>query len=142
MSLSSVFDLAGMGMSAQTIRLNTIASNIANAESASSSPESTYKARHPIFKAVRQQVENSFIGAQTNGVGIEVTRIVESAAPAISRYEPNHPLADSNGNIYFPNVNIMQEMADMISASRSFQTNIEMLNTVKQLMQRTLTLGQ
>ena len=147
MSLSSVFNIAGTGMSAQSTRLNTISSNIANAETVSSSIDQTYRARHPVFATVFDQAANGdrgslFADQDNSGAGVQVLGVVEDQASLMPRYEPNHPAADANGYVYYPNVNVVEEMADMISASRAFQTNVEMMNTAKQMMQRVLTLGQ
>jgi flagellar basal-body rod protein FlgC len=147
MSLSSVFNIAGMGMSAQSTRLNTISSNIANAETVSSSIDQTYRARHPVFATVYQAAQDGdrgslFADQGSAGVGVQVLGVVEDQGTLMPRYEPNHPSADDNGYVYYPNVNVVEEMADMISASRAFQTNTEMMNTAKQMMQRVLTLGQ
>lgn len=148
MSLSSVFHIAGSGMSAQSTRLNTVSSNIANADTVSSSIEQTYRARKPVFATVF--AENLKPGAQPSmfashdqaGKGVEVKGIVEDDSELQMRYEPNHPMANQDGYVFYPNVNVVEEMADMISASRAFQTNVEMMNTAKQMMQRVLTLGQ
>ena len=148
MSLDTIFNISGTGMSAQTIRLNTIASNIANAESSSSSIDQTYRARHPVFAVVKQQVDANgvsqmnFNNGLSTGYGVQVQGIVESDAPLAQRYEPNHPNANEEGYVSYPNVNVVEEMANMISASRSFQTNVEVMNTAKTMMQRLLTLGQ
>ncbi|MHA6494577.1 flagellar basal body rod protein FlgC [Pseudomonas borbori] len=147
MSLASVFNIAGTGMSAQSTRLNTISSNIANAESVSSSVDQTYRARHPVFATMFQQAQNGGSGSlfaeqDEAGQGVQVLGIVEDQSTLMPRYEPNHPAADGNGYVYYPNVNVVEEMADMISASRAFQTNVEMMNTAKQMLQRVLTLGQ
>jgi flagellar basal-body rod protein FlgC len=147
MSLASVFNIAGTGMSAQSTRLNTISSNIANAETVSSSIEQTYRARHPVFATMFQQSLNGdrgslFADQDQAGSGVQVLGIVEDQSSLTPRYEPTHPAADENGYVYYPNVNVVEEMADMISASRAFQTNVEMMNTAKQMMQRVLTLGQ
>lgn len=147
MSLSSVFNIAGSGMSAQNTRLNTVASNIANAETVSSSMDKTYRARHPVFATVFQGQESGgsaslFKDQGQAGTGVQVSGIVEDASNLEARYEPNHPSADKNGYVYYPNVNVVNEMADMISASRSFQTNAEIMNTAKTMMQKVLTLGQ
>lgn len=147
MSLSSVFHIAGTGMSAQSTRLNTVSSNIANAETVSSSIDQTYRARHPVFATVFEQASEGdrgslFAGEDNAGVGVQVLGVVEDQASLMPRYEPDHPAADANGYVYYPNVNVVEEMADMISASRAFQTNVEMMNTAKQMMQRVLTLGQ
>lgn len=147
MSLTGVFNIAASGMSAQTTRLNTISSNIANAESVSSSVDETYRARHPVFATVFQQAngtpDNSLFADQNHaGVGVQVAGIIEDQSELNARYEPNHPAADEKGYVYYPNVNVVEEMADMISASRSFQTNVDMMNTAKQMLQKVLTLGQ
>lgn len=147
MSLANVFNIAGTGMSAQTTRLNTISSNIANAETVSSSIDQTYRARHPVFATVFQQSmqgdRGSLFSEQDQaGAGVQVLGIVEDQSALTPRYEPDHPAADSNGYVFYPNVNVVEEMADMISASRAFQTNVEMMNTAKQMLQRVLTLGQ
>ena len=147
MSLASVFNIAGTGMSAQSTRLNTISSNIANAETVSSSLGETYRARHPVFATMFQQSMEGdrgslFAEQDEAGQGVQVLGIVEDQSSLTPRYEPNHPAADANGYVFYPNVNVVEEMADMISASRAFQTNVEMMNTAKQMMQRVLTLGQ
>jgi flagellar basal-body rod protein FlgC len=147
MSLSNVFNIAGTGMSAQSTRLNTISSNIANAETVSSSIDQTYRARHPVFATMFQQVQEGgsgslFADQEQAGRGVQVLGIVEDQSELVARYEPNHPAANGDGYVYYPNVNVVEEMADMISASRSFQTNVEMMNTAKQMLQRVLTLGQ
>ncbi len=137
MSLYNVFDIAGSGMSAQNVRLNTTASNIANADSVSSSYGETYKARKPVFAAVQEAVNGKL-----NPTGVQVKGIVESKDPLQMRYEPNHPMANEEGYIFMPNVNIVEEMSDMISASRSYQTNVQIANTAKKLLDKTLSLGQ
>jgi flagellar basal-body rod protein FlgC len=146
MSLASVFNIAGTGMSAQSTRLNTISSNIANAETVSSSIDQTYRARHPVFatmfQGAQQGSDSLFADQDQSGAGVQVLGVVEDQSSLTPRYEPNHPAADGNGYVYYPNVNVVEEMADMISASRAFQTNVEMMNTAKQMMQRVLTLGQ
>ncbi|TWI53563.1 flagellar basal-body rod protein FlgC [Pseudomonas duriflava] len=147
MSLSNVFNIAGTGMSAQTTRLNTIASNIANAETVSSSVDETYRARHPVFATMLNQAQQGggtslFEEQGEAGTGVQVLGIVEDQSNLEARYEPNHPAADKDGYVYYPNVNVVEEMADMISASRSFQTNAEIMNTAKQMMNKVLTLGQ
>jgi flagellar basal-body rod protein FlgC len=147
MSLASVFNIAGSGMSAQTTRLNTVASNIANAETVSSSIDQTYRARHPVFATMLQGQQagdggSLFQDQDTAGQGVQVTGVVEDQSSLEARYEPNHPAANKDGYVYYPNVNVVEEMADMISASRSFQTNAELMNTAKTMMQKVLTLGQ
>ncbi len=131
-------------MTAQTVRLNTTASNIANAESVSSSEEDTYRARKPVFslKEITPEQMPEDYRSLVPGQGVQIDEIVESEAPLRMAYEPNHPMADEQGYVYYPNVNVVEEMADMISASRSFQINADIMNTAKQMLQRTLTLGQ
>ncbi len=148
MSLGSIFDIAGSGMTAQSLRLNTTASNIANAETASSSTGETYRARKPVFSAIQQSPLNPGQGGmpmaagQGPGAGVRVEGIVESDAELQMRYEPYHPAANDDGFVYYPNVNVVEEMADMMSSSRSFQMNVDVMNTAKSMMQRILTLGQ
>jgi len=140
MSLDSIFSIAGSGMNAQSLRLNTTASNIANADAAASSIDETYRARHPVFSALDNTLN---MDRQTGAsVGVGVLGVVESDAPLQPRYEPNHPLSNDEGYVYYPNVNPVEEMTNMISASRSFQVNVEVMNSAKQMMQRVLTLGQ
>jgi flagellar basal-body rod protein FlgC len=137
MSMSKVFDVAGSALSAQSLRLNVTASNMANANSVSSSTDQTYRARQPVFASMLNQA-----ASDPYNVGVQVKGVVESQAPLQREYNPSHPMADKDGYIYLPNVNVAEEMANMISASRSYQSNVEVINTAKQLMMKTLTLGQ
>lgn len=137
MSSFKIFDIAGTGMSAQSVRLNATASNLANAESVSGDPNQVYKAKHPLFEAIR-----TGLGKDAATSGVAVRGIYEDQAPATARYEPGNPLADTNGYVYAPNVNTVEEMVDMISASRSYQNNVEVMNTAKDMMLATLRLGQ
>lgn len=137
MSSFNIFDIAGSGMSAQTVRLNTTASNLANADSVSSTAEAAYKARHPVFKAVQ-----TALGADATGQQVQVSGITQSTAQVQARYEPGNPLANADGYVYGSNVNVVEEMVDMISASRSYQNNVEVMNTSKEMMLATLKLGQ
>jgi flagellar basal-body rod protein FlgC len=134
MSSFKIFDIAGTGMSAQSVRLNTTASNL---ESVSGDPNAVYKAKHPLFEAIR-----SGLGKDASTSGVAVKGIFENQAPPTARYEPGNPLADANGYVYAPNVNSVEEMVDMISASRSYQNNVEVMNTAKDMMLATLRLGQ
>jgi flagellar basal-body rod protein FlgC len=140
MSLTRIFDVAGSGMAAQSLRLNVVASNLANANSVASSPDAAYRAREPLFAAVRRQA-----GAEAQGgdatVGVQVRGIAESDAPVNAQYEPGNPMADADGYVYASNVNPVEELVNMISASRSYQSDVEVMNTTKQLMLKTLTLG-
>jgi len=138
MSLVNIFDTSGSAMTAQTSRLNAIASNMANAETISGTEEGAYRAQRSVFKSVLQ----GFDGDGSNRKGAVTSEIVESQAPIIRRYEPGHPLADDTGHIYTSNVNVMEEMAEMMASSRNFQMNGDAMNTAKQLIQKVLTLGQ
>jgi flagellar basal-body rod protein FlgC len=147
MSLGNIFDIAGSGMSAQTIRLNATASNLANAETPAGNEEDAFKARYPIFSAVQaqtlQQIQSSqTLAAKDEFFGVQVKGVVESNKAVQLRYEPEHPLSDAEGYVYYPNVNVVEEMTNMISASRSFQANVDVMNATKTMMQRVLSLGQ
>lgn len=137
MSLFDIFDVAGSALQAQSVRLNTTSSNLANANSISSSTGSTYRARHPIFAPIMDE-----FGENENSIGVRVMGVVESNQPLRREHNPNHPMADEEGFIYLPNVNVVEEMANMISASRSYQTNVEVMNSAKQMLLRTLAIGQ
>jgi len=141
MSSFKSFDIAGSGMAAQSVRLNTTASNLANADSVSTTAAGVYKARHPIFEAVRAQLATPGIQPESQPA-VRVSGIYESTAPASQRYEPGNPLADANGYVFAPAVNVVEEMVNMISASRSYQNNVEVMNTSKDLLLATLRLGQ
>lgn len=146
MSLEAIFDIAGSGMAAQSIRLNTTASNMANANSAASSEDEVYRAKKPVFQAMQmdamRQMNMAIDGEDKLSKGVQVSGIVESDAPLDMRYEPHHPLADEQGYVMYPNVNIVEEMTDMMSASRSFQTNVDVMNAAKTMIQQVLSLGQ
>lgn len=137
MSMFKILETAASGMSVQNQRLNLVASNMANADSVSSSSDATYRARHPVFKAMMDE-----LNPDSAAVGVKMMGVVESPAPLIQEYSPNHPMANDDGYIFRPNVNVVEEMADMISASRSYQSNVEVANTAKQLLLATLKLGQ
>lgn len=138
MASMNIFDIAGSGMNAQSLRLNLVASNISNANSVSSSIDQVYKSRQPVFAAeLKNAMEKNQSASAVNVLGV-----VESQAPPVMEYAPNHPMADEGGYIYKPNVNTVEEMANMMSASRSYQNNVEVLNTAKQLMLQTLRMGQ
>jgi flagellar basal-body rod protein FlgC len=144
MALFNIFNIAGSGMSAESVRLNTVASNLANADSVSSSAATAYKARYPVFQAIQASLLSPGAAADpTPGAdaAVHVSGIVQSTAAGAARYEPGNPLADANGYVYSSNVNVVEQMADMISASRSYQNNAQVLETSKQLMLDTLKLG-
>jgi flagellar basal-body rod protein FlgC len=138
MSLFNVMNISSTGMSAENVRLNTTASNIANANSVSSSYEDTYRARHPVFAAALDKASAD----QSKGVGVEVKGIVESDKPLQIEYAPGNPMADENGYIYKSNVNIVEEMANMMSASKAYETNVQVADTTKRIFRRVLQLGQ
>jgi flagellar basal-body rod protein FlgC len=142
MSSFKIFDIAGSGLSAQSVRLNTVASNLANADSVSGDPATVYKARHPVFQAVQQQLRGAAGMDNQSEAAVKIAGIVESQAAPQMRYDPGNPLANAQGNVYAPNVNVIEEMTDMISASRAYQDNVEVMNTSKDLMLATLKLGQ
>jgi flagellar basal-body rod protein FlgC len=138
MSSFKVFDIAGTGMSAQSLRLNLVASNLSNADSVSSSIGKTYRSRQPVFATEFQDAMQK----HHLGTGVQVLGVVESPAPLRMEYVPNHPMANAEGYIFKPNVNTVEEMTNMLSASRSYQDNVEVANTAKQLLLQTLKLGQ
>ncbi len=134
----NIFDIAGSGMNAQSLRLNLVASNISNANSISSSLAEVYKSRQPVFAAELKNIMDQNDATSR----VMVKGVVESQVPAVMEYAPHHPMADEAGYIYKSNVNTIEEMANMMSASRSYQNNVEVLNTAKQLMLQTLRMGQ
>jgi flagellar basal-body rod protein FlgC len=128
-----IFSIAGSALTAQSARLNAVASNLANADSIVGSDGQPYRAKQVVFKATP---------VEGGGTGVRVTQVVESAAPLRMVYEPNNPAADEKGYVSMPNVNVVEEMVNMISASRAYQTNAEVMNTAKALMAKTLAIGQ
>lgn len=137
MSLFNVFDVSGSALQAQSVRLNTTSSNLANANSVSSSTGETYRARHPVFAPFMKEFSEN-----DSSVGVRILGIVQSDKPLRREHDPQHPMADAEGFIYLPNVNVVEEMANMISASRAYQTNVEVMNSAKQMLLRTISLGQ
>ena len=138
MSLLNVFSIAGSALTAQSARLNTTASNLANADSVAGPDGQPYRAKQVVFKATE-------VGAGTGtgaGLGVRVTQVVDSAAPLRMTYDPANPAANEQGYVAMPNVNVVEEMVNMISASRSYQNNAEVMNTAKSLMLKTLSIGQ
>ena len=133
MSLFNVFDIAGGALTAQSQRLNTVASNLANADSATGPDTKPYRAKQVVFSSV------PLAGAAASGV--RVTGVIEDQSPLRQIYDPKHPLADPQGYVMMPNVNVVDEMVNMISASRSYQNNVEVMNTAKTLLLKTLQLG-
>jgi flagellar basal-body rod protein FlgC len=137
MSSFRIFDIAGSGMNAQNLRLNIVSSNLANVDAVSSSLEETYRARQPVFRAVLDQFNH-----RAPATGVQMAGVVESKAPLVREYSPDHAMADEEGYIYRPNVNAVEEMANMISASRAYQNNVEVLNSARQMMMATINLGR
>lgn len=133
MSDFKIFAIAGSALTAQSARLNAVASNLANADSVVGSDGQAYRAKQVVFKAMP---------VEGGGIGVRVTQVVESAAPLRMQYDPANPAADEKGYVSLPNVNVVEEMVNMISASRAYQTNAEVMNTAKQLMMKTLAIGQ
>jgi flagellar basal-body rod protein FlgC len=134
MSLFSIFNVSGSAMSAQAQRLNVTASNLANADSATSASGEAYRAKQVVFEAVP-----TANGAATS---VKVSQVVEDPSPMKQVYDPKHPLADEKGYVTMPNVNVVDEMVNMLSASRSYQTNVETMNAAKTMLLKTLTIGQ
>ena len=128
MSDFKVFDIAGSALVAQSMRLNTVASNLANADTVASDPSKVFRARHPVFEAQHDTVR--------------VTGVIESERAPLVRYEPGHPAADAKGNVYAPDIDPVEQMVDMIAASRAYQSNLEVMGAAKDLMLATLRLGQ
>ena len=137
MGLYNVFNVAGSSMSAQSVRLNTVASNLANADTVSTTENEIYRSRQPVFAAVMQA-----LGNEQSSVPVRTAGIVESQEPARQEYQPDHPLANKEGYIYRSNVNSIEEMTNMMAASRSYQNSVEVFNTSKQLLLKTLSMGR
>jgi len=133
MSLFNIINIAGSGMTAQSQRLNVTASNLANADSTTGPDGQPYRAKQVVFSTVPM--------GNAAGTGVKVDSVVEDASPMKVVYDPKHPMADTNGYVTLPNVNVVEEMVNMISASRSYQNNVDMLNTSKSLLLKTLTIG-
>ncbi len=133
MSLFNIFNVSGSAMSAQAQRLNATASNLANADSATSASGQAYRAKQVVFEAVP---------LEAGGTAVKVAQVIEDPSPLKQVYDPKHPMADDKGYVSMPNVNVVDEMVNMLSASRSYQTNVETMNAAKTLLLKTLTLGQ
>lgn len=136
MSFKDISQIAGSAMAAQTVRLNTVASNLANADSVAGNENDTYRARKPVFAAVMND------GSDGAGSKVQVLDVVESAEPLRKVYEPDNPLANAEGMVFYPNVNQVAEMTDMMSASRAFETNVEVLGRIRTMQQSLLKLGE
>lgn len=135
MSNLPIFDVAGSAMNAQSVRLSTVASNLANADSISGNPDEVFRAKQPVFSAEP-------IAGDPALAGVQVTQVTESNAAPLKRYEPGHPLADAQGYVYAPDIDPVAQMVDLISASRSYQANVEVFNSAKELAMATLNLGR
>lgn len=133
MSDFRIFSIAGSALTAQSARLNAVASNLANADSVVGADGQPYRAKQVVFKAMP---------VEGGGIGVRATQVVDSAAPMRMVYEPTNPAANAQGYVTMPNVNVVEEMVNMISASRAYQTNAEVMNTAKSLMAKTLAIGQ
>ena len=144
MGLYNVFDIAGSSMSAQSVRLNTVASNLANADVVSTTEAGAYRSRQPVFAAVMDALNGDGQSGMTQGqsASVRVAGIVEDNAVARKEYQPDHPLANKEGYIFKSNINAIEEMANMMAASRSYQNNVEVFNTSKQLLLKTLNMGR
>lgn len=141
MAFDSIYRIAGSSMNAQTVRLNTVASNLANADSAAASAEDVYQARKPVFAAVynNDQLTRS---AGMGGAHVQVLDVVTAGREPVRRYEPDNPLADDQGYVFYADIDQIEEMTDMMSATRSFETSVEVLNRLKSMQQSLLKLGE
>ena len=135
MSNLPIFDVDGSALQAQSVRMSTIASNLANADSVAGSPEAVYKPLEPVFQAQAS-------GQDPSLTGVRVREIAQSEAPPVRRYEPGHPLADADGYVFAPDVDPVAQMVNLISASRSYQAGVEVINTAKELAVATLSMGR
>ncbi|AXM98887.1 flagellar basal body rod protein FlgC [Pseudomonas plecoglossicida] len=141
MAFDAIYRIASSAMYAQRVRLETVASNLANIDSAAADTRTAYQARKPVFAAVYQNHQLSR-GAGLGGANVQVLDVVASGREAKKRYEPEHPLADRSGHVYYPDISEIEEMTDMMSATRSFETAIEVLNRVTSMQQGLLKLGE
>ncbi len=137
MGLYNIFNVTGSAMSAQSVRLNTVASNLANADVVASSKDKIYRSRQPVFAAVMDDLNQN-----QSSIPVRVAGIVESRAKAVQLYQPDNPKADKDGYVYKSNVNTIEAMTNMMAASRSYQNNVDVFNTSKTLLLKTLSLGK
>ncbi|MGR5068456.1 MULTISPECIES: flagellar basal body rod protein FlgC [Vibrio] len=142
MSFTDIYSITGSAMTAQTVRLNTVASNLANADAVSSNPDDAYKALKPVFATVYQKTQLATENGVYPNAEVRIVDVVQNAGQAEKRFEPNNPLANDEGYVYYPDIDVVSEMADMMSATRSFETNVEVLTNVKSMQQGLLRLGQ
>ena len=141
MAFDSIYRIAGSSMNAQTVRLNTVASNLANADSAAASAEDVYQARKPVFAAVYNN-DQLTRGVGMGGAHVQVLDVVTAGREPVRRYEPDSPLADDKGYVFYADIDQIEEMTDMMSATRSFETSVEVLNRLKSMQQGLLKLGE
>ncbi|MCC5792461.1 MAG: flagellar basal body rod protein FlgC [Legionellaceae bacterium] len=141
MGLNNIFNIAGTAMTAETLRLTTTSSNMGNANVVTGDPNAVYRAKYPVFKAIAENAQQQWAMDNTKA-GVKISGVYESDAEPIKRHEPNHPMADENGYVYAPNVNYVDELANMISASRSYQMDLDVIGVAKKLIQQTLHLGE
>ncbi|WP_440875229.1 flagellar basal body rod protein FlgC [Thalassotalea sp. PLHSN55] len=139
MSFSNIYEIAGSAMRSQTLRLNTVASNLANADSAASTEKDAYKALKPVFSTIYQTNQETM---QVTGANVNMLGVTQSQQAVERRYEPQNPLANQDGFVFYSNVNAVDEMADMMSASRSFESSVEVMRRVNSMQQSLLRLGQ
>jgi len=139
MSLYTVLGISGSAMSAQSVRLNTVASNLANANDVASSAQKAYHARQPLFEATLQAAQSG--NSDPSAIGVRVTGIQQSAKPVRMEYKPGNPLANKNGYVYTSDVNTVAQMANMISASQSYQSDVNVMTTTKHLLLNALQLA-
>jgi len=139
MSMFKIFDVSGSAVSAQSQRLNTVASNLANADTVAGPDGQAYKARQVVFQTT---LMGEVAAGAAPAAGVRVSNVVEDNTPGRKVHDPRHPAADGQGYVTYSNVNPVEEMVNMISASRSYQNNIEVMNTAKSLLLKTLQLGQ
>ena len=136
MSINNIFGIAASAMNAQMVRMNSTASNMANASTVGSSPDDAFKAKRPVFEALLKQSQltqgSQFIG------GVKISGMVDDTALNKKMHDPGNPLADKDGFVYSSNVNEVTEMVEMMGAARSYQNNVEVVNTARELMMRTL----
>ncbi|EKE73974.1 flagellar basal body rod protein FlgC [Gallaecimonas xiamenensis] len=144
MAFNSIYDIAGSAMRAQTVRLNTVASNLANADSAAGSEAQAYRAIKPVFATLYQSmdVDGGASGAHLASANVRIADLVQSDRTIEKRFEPGNPIADGEGFVYYGNVNVVEEMADMMSASRTFQTAADVITRTNSMQQSLLRLGQ
>lgn len=141
MAFDAIYKIAGSAMGAQTVRLNTIASNLANADSAATRAEDVYQARKPVFAAIYEN-DQMTRGLGMSGAHVQVLDVISAGREPQRRYEPNNPLADRDGYVFYADINQIEEMSDMMAATRNYETNVEVLNRIKGMQQGLLKLGE